>query len=185
MCLVSGYYSSHAFFLYTFGVKRLYLLLSLSYLSACSFAPLTLSVPDFTIPSGSTASIICYSKVSKSISVSFASVVYEADALYKPNQGLGDNSTINLSFYGRATDPNPELNTDIKCVSASASDLLLSDTPVNLRANTSQRISVGGSTLASLVTQKVYWLGGSLNDGSLGSLPGSIDFSKGLVKANF
>jgi hypothetical protein len=129
--------------------------------------------------------MICYTKVAKPITVQFTSVVYEGDALYQPGPGIGDNSTVEMQLYGRATDPDPSSSAKVKCVSESTEDILLSSTPITLKADASERVSAGGKSLASLVTKSEYYLGGSLNDGTIFSFPGTIDFTKGVVKANF
>ncbi|MCA9839494.1 MAG: hypothetical protein KC422_21470 [Trueperaceae bacterium] len=166
-------------------MKRIVSTLSLSFLAACSFAPLSIPVANFYIASGSSATLICYSKVSKAITVQFASVVYEGDALYQPGQGLGDNSTVELQLYGRASDPDPGSSAQVKCVNESAEDILLSSTPISLVANEQKRVFAGGSSLAQLVSKNEYYLGGSLNDGTIFGFPGRIDFTDGVVKANF
>ncbi len=165
-------------------MKRLIFLAPLLF-AACSFAPLSIDVPDFFIASGSSASMVCYSKVTESIDVQFTSVSYEATTLYDPGTGLGDNSEIQLEMYGRESDPDPSSSLAVKCVSVSSADTLLSDVPLTLQQNVSKRVSVGGSELARLVTRSEYWLGGSLDDGTPFSLPGRIDFTEGSVKAFF
>ena len=164
-------------------MKR-YLALLVLPLAACSFAPITISVDDFLIGTGSSSSDICYTQVTEPISVDFASVVYEGDATYTPGVGIGDNSTVELAIYGRATDPNPALSAQVKCVTRSSADTILAEDIV-LEADTPRRISVGGAELADLVTQDSYWMGASLSDGAIISFPGEITFTNGFVKANF
>ena len=153
-------------------------------MSACSFAPITAGVPDFEIVAGSSSGDICYTRADRSIDVNFRSVTYEGDATYMPGQGIGDNSTVALAVYGRASDPDPSSSRTMKCVSQSAEDILLQD-GITLEAGVTQRVSVGGSELADLVTEDAYWLGGSLSDDSIISFPGEISFTNGKVKAYF
>lgn len=163
-------------------MKRLVSLAFAAVLSACSFAPITVPVDDFYIRTGSSGDAICYTRGTEKVDVKFRSVVYEGDALYEP--GLGGGDTVNLTVYGRASDPDPSSDQEIKCVKRSGEDLALGDS-VSLQAGTPTRISVGGRDLAGLVVQEEYWLGGSLGDSSILSFPGTITFTNGKVKANF
>jgi len=153
-------------------------------LSACSFAPITISVDDFFIQTGSSGTDICYTQVTEPISVNFASVIYEGDATYTPGQGIGDNSTVEMSIFGRASDPNPASTAQVKCVAQSGEDISLADN-IRLEAGVSKRVNAGGSELADLVTKDSYWMGASLSDASIFSFPGEIRFTDGVVKANF
>ena len=163
-------------------MKRLLSLAFALVLSACSFAPITRTAPDFYIRTGSSGDDVCYTRGTQKVGVKFRSVVYEGDALYEP--GLGGGQTVNLTVYGRASDPDPSSNQTIKCVKRSSEDFALGD-GVTLQADTSKRVSVGGGELARLVVQDEYWLGGSLGDSSILSFPGTISFTNGRVKANF
>lgn len=158
--------------------------LGLFLLGACSFAPITVGVDDFFIQAGSSRGQVCYTQITESVSVNFKSVFYEGDALYSPGPSIGDNSTVEMAIYGRATDPDPSSSEPMKCITATGADLLLADGIV-LEAGERQRIRAGGSDLADLVTRDSYWLGGSLNDDALLSAPGDISFTNGVVKANF
>lgn len=153
-------------------------------LAACSFAPITISVDDFFIQTGSSSSNICYTQVTEPVSVDFASVVYEGDAVYRPGPGIGDNSKVELAIFGRASDPNTASTAQVKCVPQSPEDIVLAEDIV-LEASVSQRVSAGGPELADLVTQDSYWMGASLSDGATISFPGEINFTGGVVKANF
>lgn len=164
-------------------MRRFLSLITIATLSACSFAPATISVPDFEIPSGSSASFICYGKVTESAPLQFASVVYEGDALYEPGNSLQDNKNITISIYGRSTAPSAT-DSDVACVQASSEDILLSEN-ITLTANETKRVSAGGSKLAAIVVKDEYWLGAAMNDGTLASLPGMLKFTEGVVKANF
>ena len=163
-------------------MKKLLLLVFAFSLAACSFAPITTGTPDFYIRTGSSGDDVCYTRGTQKVGVKFRSVVYEGDALYEP--GLGGGQTVNLTVYGRAGDPDPTSNRDIKCVKRSSEDIALGD-GVALQADTAKRVSVGGGELARLVVQDEYWLGGSLGDSSILSFPGTISFTNGKVKANF
>ena len=158
--------------------------LSILILGACSFAPIAVGVPDFEIVAGSSSGDICYTRADRTIDVNFRRVFYEGDATYTPGQGIGDNSTVDLAVYGRASDPDPSSTRTMKCVSQSAEDILLQDN-IELEAGVTQRIAVGGAELADLVTEEAYWLGGSLSDNSIVSFPGRISFTDGKVKAYF
>ena len=163
-------------------MRKLTALASALALSACSFAPITTAAPNFYIRTGSSGDDVCYTRGTQKVGVKFRSVVYEGDALYEP--GLGGGQTVNLTVYGRASDPDPAVSQDIKCVKRSGEDIALGD-GVALQADTSKRVSVGGGELARLVVQDEYWLGGSLGDSSILSFPGTISFTNGKVKANF
>ena len=165
-------------------MRKLPLLVFTFSLSACSFAPITVPVDDFYIRTGSSGSDVCYTEVTESVSVKFRSVFYEGDAFYTPGPSVGDNSTVRMAVFGRASDPNPASSDAFKCVKRSDADILLAD-DLELVGGESQRIRAGGGELAKLVTQERYWLGGSLDDSSLFSFPGDITFTKGVVKANF
>ena len=165
-------------------MKKLRLLVFTLSLSACSFAPITVPVDDFYIRTGSSGSDVCYTEVTESVSVKFRSVFYEGDAMYTPGPSVGDNSTVTMAIFGRASDPNPASSATFKCVTRSATDILLADN-IELMGGESKRIRAGGGELAKLVTQERYWLGGSLDDSSLFSFPGNITFTNGVVKANF
>jgi hypothetical protein len=151
---------------------------------ACAFAPVIVDVPDFFIRTGSSGNTVCYSRLSERVPINFRSVVYEGDAFYTPGVGLGGDGSIAVTLYGRASDPDPASGDSVKCVTASADDVRLSETIV-LQADDSQRISAGGNTLANLVRQDEVWVGGSLDDSTILSFPGRIDFTSGVVKANF
>ena len=153
-------------------------------LVACSFAPVVVSVPDFDIRAGSSGTVICYAHIKEAIGVQFGSVRYEGDALFTPGQSIGALTNVEMVIYGRATDPNPNSSQEVKCVEASAADTTLSD-PITLEVNLQRRVSAGGRQLASLVTESSYWIGASIEDDSFFSLPGTIEFTDGVVKANF
>ena len=94
-------------------------------LCACSFAPITVPVDDFYIRTGSSGDAVCYTRGTEKVGVKFRSVVYEGEGLYEP--GLGGGNTVNLTVYGRASDPDPSSNQEIKCVKRSGEDLALSN----------------------------------------------------------
>ena len=158
-------------------------------LSACSFAPLSIGVGDFsvTLPGNSRFAGICYTRVGEAIDTNFRSVTYEGDALFTPGQNIGVTE-VEVNIYGRASDPDPDSNNRVKCVTAvSEADILLSDAdePIVLQANEPKRISAGGSELAKLVVEDEYWLGAATVDDGVVSLAGELDFSNGRVKAFF
>lgn len=164
-------------------MKRL-LLAPACLLAACSFAPIALNVPDFSIKATDSTDQVCYARMQESTPVGFKNVVYEGDALYTESDGLGGDGTITMRLYGREAIPGTQANDKVTCVTRSAADIALSD-DITLTKDTSQRISAGGAALANLVTKDNYWLGASVQEGSLIRLPGDIDFSNGKVKANF
>ena len=170
-------------------MKQLFFSSLILALSACSFAPLSIGVGDFSVPLPGNSSFagICYTRVGEGIDTNFKSVTYEGDALFTPGQNIGV-SEVEVNIYGRATDPDPSSDNQVKCVTTvTNADILLSDAaePIVLQANEPKRISAGGQELAKLVVNDEYWLGAAAVDDGVVSLAGELDFSEGKVKAFF
>ncbi len=159
------------------------ILIALIVLSSCSFAPLGIAVPDIELPAGTTFGTICYSEVRESAPLNFTSVKYNAKALYKSGNSLGKFQQLNVIVFARKTDPAPGLA--LKCVlSQSSADKKISGV-IRLKSGIQKDISIGGSTLASIVTQNKYWIGVASTDSAFISLPGTVNLTNGNIQAFF
>jgi len=153
--------------------------------SSCSFAPLGIPVADTELTAVNTLGTICYGEVHEKAPLNFSSVRYEADALYSSGNSIGPTQRLDIVVYARASDPLPGVTLAVKCVlQAGADDKKISD-KINLTSGVKKRISVGGNTLAGIVTHDKYWIGVSTTDAAFLSFPGTVKLSSGIIKAYF
>ncbi len=158
-------------------------LIATLFLASCSFAPLGIAVPDINLPAGTTFGTICYSEVTESAPVNFTSVKYNAKALYKSGSSLGKFQQLNIVVFARKTDPLP--GSPLKCIlSQSNADKKISGI-IQLKSGIAQNISIGGGTLAGIVSQNKYWIGVATTDSAFISLPGSVKLTNGNIQAFF
>lgn len=153
---------------------------TLTLLTGCSFAPISIPVADVTIPGNSSAGFVCYAPtpITESAPVGFNSADYRATATYT---SVG-SSTATVMVYGRTTPP------PTPCVFPSAADLPLSG-PLTLTPDIAQEILIGGpeygDTLAELITEPSYYFGASLTGGVLLSTEERIRLTDGEISVHY
>ena len=149
-------------------------------MAACSFAPVSIAVPNVEIPGNSSQGLICYTPapITEKAPANFSSADYRATASYT---SVGTNSAT-MTVYGRTTAPSTP------CVLPSAADLPLSG-PLTLTPGTPQEVLIGGpdygGTLADLITQPTYYLGASLSGGVLVSQQERIKLTNGSISVYY
>lgn len=151
-------------------------------LAACA-ALVTVQVQDFTLPAGTTRGQACFQRVEAESALSgvVRTASYQGDATYSRSGGIGSDE-IQISFYGRTTDPGSE------CIDEAAEGNVALSDPITLVVNDTERIVVGegdyGPDVASVVSAGTFWLGASVHDESL-SVGQSVAFSNGRVTVGF
>ena len=149
-------------------------------LAGCSFAPISIGVPDVEIPGNSSQGLICYTPtpITEAAPANFNGADYRATATYS-SVGTGSATVM---VYGRSTAP-PSI-----CVVPSAADLPLSK-PITLTPGTPQDILIGGpdygGTLADLIVQPTYYFGASLSGGVLLSDKERITLTDGTISVYY
>lgn len=150
-------------------------------LAACAVAPLRLPVQDVSVPAQSSIGNVCYVEVSERLPANFRRVSYEATATFVSEAAAPAPMTVRV--YGRSSGPQP-----IFCVTPGEDDLALSEA-YRLEAGVPQRIVAGegarAETLAELVRSERYWLGLSLDGGTLLDLNEVIRLTEGVIVASF
>ena len=166
-------------------MKQLYVISTLFLLASCSFAPISIGVPDVEIPGNSSQGLICYTPmaITEGAPANFSGADYRATATYT-SVGTG-NATVTV--YGRTTPP-PSLLPSVPCVAPSATDLQLSG-PLTLTPGVSQEVLIGGpdygGTLADLIAQPTYYIGASLSGGVLASAQERIELTNGTISVYY
>lgn len=159
--------------------------------SACSFAPISLSVRDITLPAQSSNGNVCYTKVTESAPANFRNATYRADALYEADSLIGSPGPVTFRVYGRATPPEGTDAPDVFCTDAAETDaenIVLSDA-ITLQPNEIKPTEIGGDTyggeLANLIREPVYYLGVSLEGGSVLNSGETITLTNGEISVYF
>ena len=156
-------------------------LIPLTLLAGCSFAPISIPVPDVLLPGNNSAGSICYTPtpITESAPAGFNSANYSATATYT---SVG-SSTATVTVYGRTTPPQI-ISPSIPCVAPSADDVPLSE-PLTLTPGVPQEILVGGpeygDDLADLIAEPNYYFGASLSGGVLLSDEERIRLTEGEI----
>ncbi len=160
-------------------MKWIYGLLFAAGLSACSFAPITVAVPDVTLPGNDSLGLVCYDEVSEQAPANFRRASYSATATYSSST---PGNEILVRVYGRATPP------ENLCVGYSAADIPLSN-PFPLRAGESQPVEIGageyGNAFADLIVNDAYWLGATVAGGVIVSTEESIALTDGVIRVSY
>ncbi len=160
-------------------VPRLYLA-SLGVLTACSFAPIRIDVPDVEIPGNSSGGLICYTPtpVTESAPVGFSYADYRAIADYRS----AASNPATVVIYGRSSPP------EAPCVFPTDADRPLSS-PLSLTPGVPTDILVGGpdysATLAELIGSDSYYFGASLAGGVLISDSERITLTSGEISVYY
>lgn len=161
-------------------MNRLFAGMTLLLLAGCSFAPISIDVPDVEIPGNNSQGRICYTPapITEAAPASFSGADYRTTATYTSVET--NNATVMV--YGRTTAP-PTL-----CVIPSEADLPLSG-PLTLTPGVSQEILIGGpdygGTLADLIVQPTYYFGASLSGGVLLSTQERIALTDGSISVYY
>ena len=153
---------------------------ALALLAGCSFAPISVAVPDTEIPGNSSQGFVCYTPTPITVSVpaNFSGADYRATATYT-SVGAGDAT---ITVYGRTTAPSST------CVVPTEADLTLSE-PLTLSPGVAREILIGGpahgATFADLLSEPTYYLGASLTGGVLLSSEERIRLTNGAVNVYY
>ena len=164
-------------------MKQLFVGSALLLLAGCSFAPISIGVPDVEIPGNSSQSLICYTPtpITEAAPTNFNGADYRATATYI-SVGTGDAT---VTVYGRTTPPPAS---PLPCVVPSAADMPLAG-PITLTPGVPQEILIGGpeygGTLADLIVQPTYYFGASLSGGVLVSDKEQIKLTNGTISVYY
>lgn len=150
-------------------------------LAACS-GGVTLDVPDFSIPAGTSLGQICWQEVGNPGAPTVTSARFDATATFEQS-GIGTGEA-EVRIYGRSSAPAST------CTSASgdASTRTLSD-PVKLTAGEPTSFAVGdgeyGTRLATVVSNSEFWIGAAIENFNLSTEPPRIEFTDGSITVVF
>ena len=161
-------------------MKHFHAVIFLILLASCSFAPISINVPDLNIRGNSSQGFICYtpSPITEAAPANFSGADYRTTATYTS----AETNTATVTVYGRTTPP------PTPCVVPSEADLPLSG-PLTLTPGVSQDILIGGpdygGTLADLIVQPTYYFGASLSGGVLISTQERISLTDGSISVYY
>ena len=151
----------------------------LTLLSACSFAPIRVAVPDITLPGNDSLGLVCYQEVTEDAPANFRRASYRATATYSSSV---PGNEVRVQVFGRTSEPGN------LCVDLSSADLALSE-PFALRAGEAEAVEVGagvyGNAFADLIVNDRYWLGATVAGGVLLSAGERITLTDGEIVAHY
>ena len=156
--------------------------------TACSFAPIRISIQDVVLPAQSSGGDVCYVRSDEGAPANFRRATYQADATYEADALVGSPGPVTFRVYGRVVAPVGMEGSDAFCAPVGAGDTVLSDA-ITLEPDETQRVEIGGrdygGELADLVANPSYYLGASLEGGSVLNSGERITLTDGVVSVSF
>ncbi len=170
-------------------MKRLMSLTFLLFvLTACSFAPVRISIQDVVLPAQSSGGNVCYVRSNESAPANFRRATYTANATYEAESLIGSPGPVTFRVYGRVVAPVGREGSDTFCAPVGAGDTVLSDA-IMLEPGETKRIEIGGrdygGELSDLVANPSYYLGASLEGGSVLNSGEQITLTDGVISVSF